>query len=228
MNGPEERKEAPDVSATTEGPSAVPDGPDGKAATGEGEAGAHDQGHHHHHRRRVKELEEELRKAKEEYDRLLDTARRIKAEYENYRKRTESQFLERVESEKAALLMGYLAVLDDVERAWTHLTDTASLEEWRKGMELVLGRFRRLLEEHGLEAVDPTGRPFDPSCHEALVMTESPDVAEETVVEVFQKGYRMNGRLIRHAKVKVAKPAGSAGAESAAGNEPQTPEGGTP
>lgn len=165
-------------------------------------------GHTHaDHKKIVKDLEEALEKSRKDYDEMLETARRMKAEYENYRKRTETQFFDRVDAEKSGLLKDYLAVLDDVERALTHIKPETGFEEWRKGMDLVLGRFRKLLEANGIETIHPLNEAFDPNLHEALMMEEKPDVAAETVTEVFEKGYKLNSRVIRHAKVRVAKPA---------------------
>jgi molecular chaperone GrpE len=168
----------------------------------------HGHGHgHSDHKKKIKDLEDALEKSRKDYEEMLETARRMKAEYENYRKRTETQFFDRVDTEKAGLLKDYLTVLDDVERALAHLKPESGFEEWRKGMDLVLGRFRKLIEANGIETIHPLNEDFDPNLHEALMMEEKPDLDRETVTEVFEKGYRLNNRVIRHAKVRVAKPA---------------------
>lgn len=157
---------------------------------------------------RIAELEEQLetaiQKAAEERERALRTA----AEMENLRRRTE---LDVEKAHKFALekFAGeLLPVLDNLERA-IELADKENdaLKPMVEGVELTLKSMQSGVAKFGLVALDPTNQPFDPNAHQAMSMVPSADVAPNTVIAVMQKGYELNGRVIRPAMVMVAKAA---------------------
>ncbi len=149
-------------------------------------------------------IREELGRVNDEMARLQELYLRKLADFENYRKRQEREMSEFRQYAAAGIVRDCLPVLDNLERALA--APTGGEESVREGVGLVLRQFRDVLARHGLEEVDPDGEPFDPALHEAIQRRESPDVGENTVVEVFQKGYVLNGRLLRPAMVVVAVP----------------------
>lgn len=157
---------------------------------------------------RIAELEEQLetaiQKAVEERERALRTA----AEMENLRRRTE---LDVEKAHKFALekfAAELLPVLDNLERA-IELADKENdaLKPMVEGVELTLKSMQSGVAKFGLVALDPTNQPFDPNAHQAMSMVPSADVAPNTVIAVMQKGYELNGRVIRPAMVMVSKAA---------------------
>ena len=155
---------------------------------------------------RIAELEEQLetaiQKAAEERERALRTA----AEMENLRRRTE---LDVEKAHKFALekfAAELLPVLDNLERA-IELADKENdaLKPMVEGVELTLKSMQSGVAKFGLVALDPTNQPFDPNAHQAMSMVPSADVAPNTVIAVMQKGYDLNGRVIRPAMVMIAK-----------------------
>ncbi len=135
-----------------------------------------------------------------------DEILRIRAEAENMRKRAAR---DAENSRKFALerfMTDLLDVKDNLERGLEAANaDGAGVEQLREGTELTLKTLAKALEKHGLTEVDPVGEMFDPERHEALSMIPSPDHAPNTVVTVIQKGYVLNERLLRPARVMVAK-----------------------
>ena len=150
------------------------------------------------------QLETALQKASEERERALRTA----AEMENLRRRTE---LDVEKAHKFALekfANELLPVLDNLERA-IELADkeNEALKPMIEGVELTLKSMQSGVAKFGLVALDPANQPFDPNAHQAMSMVPSADVAPNTVIAVMQKGYELNGRVIRPAMVMVSKAA---------------------
>ncbi|MFQ1942260.1 nucleotide exchange factor GrpE [Aeromonas veronii] len=148
------------------------------------------------------QLETAIQKAAEERERALRTA----AEMENLRRRTE---LDVEKAHKFALekfANELLPVLDNLERA-IELADkeNEALKPMIEGVELTLKSMQSGVAKFGLVALDPINQPFDPNAHQAMSMIPSADVAPNTVIAVMQKGYDLNGRVIRPAMVMIAK-----------------------
>lgn len=149
-------------------------------------------------------LEAELAQAKED---LL----RAQAEVQNARRRAQLDVEKAHKFGQEKLVTDILAVVDNLERALSSI-DTAdeSMTSVIEGVELTLKSFADTLTRHNVVAVDPEGEPFDPQQHQAMTTIESADMEPNTVINVFQKGYTLHGRLIRPAMVVVSKaPAGS-------------------
>ena len=139
-----------------------------------------------------------------ELDELRDRHARLAAEFDNYRKRVNRENQVVVERAQAALAIRVLDVLDDLDRILESVDEATPAESLREAIELVDRKLRKELESAGLERVDPAGTPFDPSVHEAVATTPSPDPAQDDHVSVtFQPGYLFKGALIRPAKVQV-------------------------
>ena len=137
---------------------------------------------------------------------------RKRAEFDNFRKRTERERADLRELAVAQVLLALLPTVDNLERAATATGDEASV---REGLDLIMKGLQSFLDQHRLVADDPVEQPFDPERHQALTHEEVEGYSEGQIVEVFQKGYSVGDRLIRAALVRVAKGgAGDTGSES--------------
>jgi len=135
------------------------------------------------------------------YDKLI----RRQAEFENYRKRVERERGELYQHGRDDVLLQFLPVVDNFERALSSLeTSEGDAEALRHGVELIHKQFKDALSKLGLEAVEAVGQTFDPHVHEAVTTEATDKHKENTVIQEFQRGYRIGDRLLRPAKVKVA------------------------
>lgn len=135
------------------------------------------------------------------YDKLL----RRQAEFENYRKRVERERSELYQHGRDDVLLQFLPVVDNFERALSSLESSAGdAEALLHGVELIHKQFKDALSKLGLEAVEAVGQAFDPHVHEAVTMEATDKHKENTVIQEFERGYRIGDRLLRPAKVKVA------------------------
>ena len=145
-------------------------------------------------------LKESLAKAEEEITAQKDQYQRMLAEYANYKRRTEQEKEQIGLFTKAELLKGLLASLDNMERA----LDAPEGAEYKKGVDLTFRQFREALAAMGLTEIPAEGMPFDPEVHNAVMREDADGVENETVTQVFQKGYKLGDRVLRPAMVKVA------------------------
>ena len=149
-------------------------------------------------------LNAELVALREEFEGLNDRHLRLAAEFNNYRRRVESERAEVWSRAQADVVSKFLDVLDDLQRvAGLDLTN-ATVEAIMEGIDLVDRKFMRMLTESGVEVLDPAGEPFSPETMEAMmrVPAES-DEDDGKVDQVFQKGYSLRGQLVRPARVSV-------------------------
>lgn len=149
-------------------------------------------------RSRLEELEQKV-------DSYRDQALRAQAEAENTRRRAsrDVEHAHKFALEKFAAEL--LPVIDSLEKAVEVASDSEAAGAIAEGVELSLKLFLSVLEKHGIEQIDPAGEPFDPQVHEAMTMVPSHHAEPNSVVEVMQRGYLLNGRLVRAAKVVVAR-----------------------
>ena len=151
-------------------------------------------------------LEEQLQQAQETIKDYWDQVVRMRAEVENNRKRAERD----VENAHKYALKNFvdslLPVIDSMEMGQAAANaENATLESIREGSELTMTMFAQVLERSGLQEINPLGEKFDPEKHQAISMVEVPDTTSNSVIEVMQKGFLLNDRLIRPAMVVVAK-----------------------
>ncbi len=144
---------------------------------------------------------EELEKAKAEIEELKDHYMRTMAEYDNFRKRTAKEKETLYGDAQNATISEFLTVYDNLERALQ--TETAD-EAYRKGVEMIMAGFNDTLTKLKVEVIDPKNDAFDPNFHNAVMHVEDESLGENTVAEVFQKGFKRNDKVIRYAIVKVA------------------------
>ncbi|MCX8147078.1 MAG: nucleotide exchange factor GrpE [Candidatus Woesearchaeota archaeon] len=149
--------------------------------------------------------EDKLKKRIEELEKnnaeLIDTLKRLQAEFENYKKRIEKEKAEFCMYAKADIIKKLLPIVDTFEIA---LKNKENKEDFVKGMEIIYAELVSLLEKEGVKPIEALGKKIDPYYHEVL-MTEKSDKEEGTIVEEFQKGYMLYDKVLRHSKVKVVK-----------------------
>lgn len=163
-------------------------------------------------------IEADFAALERERSELADQVLRARADFDNYRKRM-ARDAERIRQTAAeGLIRDILPVVDHLELALKHAEDhPGALGE---GVAMVLRQFQEALGKHGLEPIPSVGEPFDPNVHEAVMQRESAEVPPESVVEEFQKGYRLGQMVLRPAKVVV-----SLGAPAASAPETSTEDG---
>ena len=146
-------------------------------------------------------LEEAESAAQEANDKLL----RLQADWENYRRRTAAERLAERERATEGLVEKLLPVIDDLEHAVSHASASENSEvvQFAEGVSAVHAKIVTVLEKEGVETIDPAGQPFNPLDHQAVGRVEDAEAYDETVAQVFLKGYRMGGKVIRPAMVSV-------------------------
>ncbi len=135
----------------------------------------------------------------------LDHLRRLKAEFENYKKRQERERIEFIKLANEGLICELLSVLDSFDRALMGVHKSHSLESFLPGIELIRKQLEDILVKNGLETIETIGKPFDPKVHEALMHLESDEYPEDIVAQEVRKGYVLNNKVIRPAQVAVSK-----------------------
>ncbi len=134
-----------------------------------------------------------------------DHLKRLQAEFENYCKRVEKERKDFAGVASEKLIVKLLLVIDDFERALATLKSVP--EEARKGIEMIFKNLHKILHEERVEQIKAVGQKLDPYKHEVLLQTQS-DQPDDIILEELQKGYTMNGKVIRYAKVKISKHGG--------------------
>lgn len=150
----------------------------------------------------VKALEE----LQSKYNQLNDTYLRSLAEFDNYRKRSIREKADLIKSGGESILVSILTVVDDMERGLTAMKKTQDLEAVKEGMDLIYGKFQNFLKQNGVIAIDAVGKDFDTDHHEAITTFPAPsEDLKGKVVDCVQKGYILNEKVIRFAKVVVGE-----------------------
>jgi molecular chaperone GrpE len=147
----------------------------------------------------------DLNVARAEAESHLDDLRRLQADFDNYRKRTLREQTARAASASQALVAKLLPVLDNFELAVSAAEQSRDFDRMLKGVEMVFGELREVLQGEGLVKIEAEGKPFDPERHEAVVAVEQEDTEPGTVVDIVRTGYELRGKVLRPAMVKVAK-----------------------
>ncbi|MCM1336374.1 MAG: nucleotide exchange factor GrpE [Candidatus Amulumruptor caecigallinarius] len=140
-----------------------------------------------------------LDKEKKEYLFLM-------AEFDNYRKRTVKERAELIKNASEGAMKDLLPIVDDMERGLEATKDVSDPASIREGMELIYQKLVKLLERNGVKAIESTGKPFDPDTQEAIAMVPVTDDAQKgVVIDTPTKGYMINDKVLRHAKVAVGQ-----------------------
>ena len=168
-------------------------------------------------------VSDQIESAKQQANEANDRFLRLQADWDNYRRRTAQERLDERQRATEKLVVDLLPVIDDLERAIEHadnLTDPAA-KQFVEGVSAVCNKLVSVLNKEGVEVVNPVGEAFDPLSHQAVSQIEDTEAYDETVAQVYQKGYRMGGKDIRTAMVVVThggpkRPAESEAADGAA------------
>ena len=147
--------------------------------------------------------DKQLDELKEKYDELNDKYLRLFSEFDNYRKRTAKEKIELSKTASESIMVDLLPILDDFERAIQTMENKETDANY-EGVVLIYNKFKRTLEQKGLEEINAQGAVFDTDEHEALTNVPVADESQKgKVLDVIQKGYKLNGKVIRYARVVV-------------------------
>jgi molecular chaperone GrpE len=152
------------------------------------------------------QTDEAMKKIKKENQELKDKYLRLYAEFDNFKKRTVKEKLDLMKTASADTIKALLPVLDDFDRAKKNAEDENTQESFSEGVSLVYQKLYAALQAKGLQPMDSNEQPFDPELHEAV--TEIPAPAEAMkgkIIDTIERGYLLNDKIIRHAKVVVGK-----------------------
>lgn len=150
----------------------------------------------------AKELEAAQQTIEEQKDKYL----RLSAEFDNYRKRTMKEKAELIKNGGEKAIGAILPILDDLERALQNMQKADDVKAMYEGIDLIYQKFLKSLSQEGLQKMEPVGETFDTDFHEAIALVPSPDEAQKgKVLDCVQTGYKLNDKVIRHAKVVVAQ-----------------------
>ncbi len=147
----------------------------------------------------IQQLESQLQECNDKYLRLA-------AEFDNFRKRSMKDRLDLIRNASEDVIKSLLEVLDDVDRASQQIESSEDTEQLKAGITLIFGKLKSTLQQKGLQEMEAAGMEFDPEMHEAIA--EIPAASEDTsgkIMDVVAKGYLLNDKIIRHAKVVVGK-----------------------
>lgn len=151
-------------------------------------------------------VEERLAEAEAMIEQLKKDALYKVAEFENYRKRVIKEKADLISMGGKGLMLALLPVVDDLDRAEEHIAKSEDVEALKEGVLMISQKLRSTLQQQGLEKIEAKGEKFDTDLHEAVTMFPVQDEAQKgTVIDCVQQGYKMNGNVIRHAKVVVGQ-----------------------
>ncbi len=145
---------------------------------------------------------EKLEKLQAEFDAYKEQHLRVLAEYDNFRKRTQAEKTAIYNNAVSDTVQAILPIADNIERALGQ--ENASAEDMRKGVEMIEAQIKTSFEKLGVKAAGEPGEPFDPNLHNAVAHIEDETLGENVIAAVYQKGYLLGDRVVRHAMVQVA------------------------
>ena len=175
--------------------------------------------------RKIETLEQELESVTKERDELLGKLQRVSADYANFQKRVPKQVSDSVAYEKESIIKTLLPTLDNFEHTLQKSHAAESVDIVLEGVRIIYDQMAGALKSHGVEQIHAQDEMFDPAQHEAMMRKEDPEHADGVVLEEFQKGYRLNDRVIRPSKVVVNRlPGQSAPPEEMPAPPEETPE----
>ena len=139
-------------------------------------------------------------------DELKDKYLRLSAEFDNYRKRTMKEKAELIKTGGEKVVCSILPVLDDMERAIKNMETSEAVAPMKEGVELIYAKFLKILHEDGVEKIETENAAFDTDFHEAVALVPAPDEEKKgRILDCVQNGYKLNDKVIRHAKVVVGQ-----------------------
>lgn len=144
------------------------------------------------------EKSSEADKIRTELQEMTELAKRTMADLQNLRRRQEEEKSVWIKMANAELIKALLPIIDNLDRALSHMPDSA--DDWHQGIEMSINQLNQVMKDFGLEEIECLEKEFNPDLHEAMAQGEG---EKNIILEVFEKGYRIGDRIIRHAKVKV-------------------------
>ena len=153
----------------------------------------------------LEELRGEIEDLQREKDEVFEKLQRVSADYANFQKRVPKQIADTVSYEREKIIRTLLPVLDNFERTLQNAHSAENVQAIIKGVQIIYDQMLDILKSHGVEQIKALGEKFDPALHEAMMQQAEPDRDEDIVLEEFQKGYKLNGRVTRPSKVVVNK-----------------------
>ncbi len=171
----------------------------------------------------IAQMKADLKDRVAEVEALNDRLLRLHAEFENYKKRMARERSEFMKFANEALILEFLPVLDNLERAIAIAKSGTDAHGVAQGLDIILRLFQTTLEKAGVKAIEAVGNEFDPNLHQAVAQVESADGRDNVVVEEVQRGYLLEGRLLRPSLVKVSKTRGSSSEFRVPGSEENEP-----
>jgi molecular chaperone GrpE len=154
----------------------------------------------------LEKVNSELVDLQKKFDQLNDTYLRSLAEFDNYRKRSLREKAELIKNGGESVLISVLTVVDDMERGLAAVKDTQDLDAVKEGMELIYTKLQSFLKQNGVSPIEANGKDFDTDHHEAITTLPAPsEELKGKVVDCVQKGYTLNDKVIRFAKVVVGE-----------------------
>lgn len=155
----------------------------------------------------VEALQKELNETRCKAEEYLDGWQRSRAEFSNYKKRIERDQSQTYQQAAGSVILRFLSILDDMERALKNSPQKGEGAAWAHGIELIRRKFISILESEGITPIDALGKQFDPNFHEAVTTEtiEGNQYESGQIIEVLQQGYMLNDRVLRPAMVRVAR-----------------------
>ena len=149
-------------------------------------------------------FKEQLVKKENELKEYIELSQRVKAEFDNYRKRAAKEKEQLYSDITGEIITKFLPIVDNLERALVSVCDSSDLSKLTEGIDMTLRQFKDVLTKEGVEEIDSLNQEFNPNFHNAVMHIEDESSSDNTVVEVFQKGYKIKDRVLRHSMVKVS------------------------
>lgn len=153
----------------------------------------------------IEALQEQIISLEKEVSKNLEGWKRAQADYQNLKKESEQKSVDSIKFASRQIVESFIPVFDNFALALKHMPNNLESDNWVQGIIYIYKQLQDILLEEGVEIIDPKGQIFDPNMHEAVESVESEEgIESNTVVEVLQVGYSLNGALIRSARVKVS------------------------
>ncbi len=178
----------------------------------------------------LEKLQQDFEAVRQEKDELVDRLQRVYADYANFQKRVPKNIAETVAYEKERFIRSFLPILDNFDRTLREAQSAQNVEAVVRGVEIIRDQMLTILKSHGVEPIDALNEKFDPARHEAMLRRSEPDKEDDIVLEEFQKGYALNGKVLRPSRVainKIQAPAEAQPPQPTPETEEQAPEQGT-
>ncbi|MCK4551215.1 MAG: nucleotide exchange factor GrpE [Candidatus Aenigmarchaeota archaeon] len=154
---------------------------------------------------KLSEYEAEIHSIKDEMSEIVNITKQVKADFDNYIKRTEKEKQDTISYANEKIIIELLDILDNFERAMGEMKKTEETGKIKTGVELIFKQLYQLLKTKGVEEIEALEKQFDPKKHEALMQIVSGNHEEDTVIQIMQKGYMLKEKVIRPTKVAVSK-----------------------